>query len=95
MDFEGGHTRDLVTLTQRALRGDNVDKGMLCRAAIRVIDNPPRDEILRDLADHVVQTVFEWARFGGSRLRLKGVIEGYKMAASAIEIDEKLNKLQN
>ena len=95
MDFECDYAQELVMLAQRAIQGDNVDKGMLCRAAIRVIDNPPRDEILRDLADHVVQTVFEWARFGGSRLRLKGVIEGYKMAASAIEIDEKLNKLQN
>jgi hypothetical protein len=55
MDFEGAHTRDLLTLAQRALQGDNIDKGMLCTAAIKVIDNPPRDGILRSLADHVCQ----------------------------------------
>jgi hypothetical protein len=95
MDFEGGHTRDLLTLAQRALQGDKVDKGMLCSAAIRVIDNPPRDGILRSLADHVCQAVFDWACFDGSPARLEGVIEGYRMAANALEIDDKLNKLQH
>ena len=85
MDFEGGHTRDLLTLAQRALQGDNVDKGMLCMAAIRVIDNPPQNDILRSLADHVCQAVFDWACFEGSRARLEGVVESYKMAASALQ----------
>ena len=95
MDFEGEHTRDLLTLAQRALQGDKVDKGMLCTAAIRVIDNPPRDGILRSLSDHVCQAVFDWACFDGSPARLEGVIESYRMAANALEIDDKLNKLQH
>ena len=53
MDFEGGHTRDLMSLAHQALRSNNADKGALCAAAIKVIDNPPRDGILRNLADHV------------------------------------------
>jgi hypothetical protein len=95
MDFEGGHTRDLMTMAQRALQGDNVGKGMLCTAAIRVIDNPPRDGILRSLADHVCQAVFDWACFEGSRARLQGVVESYKTAASALQVDEQLNKLRH
>ncbi len=95
MDFERDYTRELVTLAQRAIQGDNVDKGMLCRAAIRVIDNPPRDEILRGLTDHVCQAVFDWACFSGSRARLEGVIQGYRMAASALDADDKLNRLQH
>jgi hypothetical protein len=95
MDFEGGHTRDLVTLTQRALRGDNVDKGMLCTAAIRVIDHPPRDGILRCLADHVCQAVFDWACFDGSSARLAGVVESYRTAASTLRVEEQLNKLRH
>ncbi len=95
MDFEGEHTRDLLTLAQRALRGDDVDKGMLCTAAIKVIDNPPRDGILRSLADHVCQAVFDWACFDGSPARLQGVVESYKMAASALQVEEQFNKLRH
>lgn len=95
MDFEGGHTRDLLTLARRALQGDSVDKGMLCTAAIKVIDNPPRDGILRSLADHVCQAVFDWACFAGSAARLEGVVESYKTAASALHVDEHLNRLHH
>jgi hypothetical protein len=95
IDFEGVHTRDLMTLARRALRDDNVDKGMLCTAAIRVIDNPPRDGILRSLADHVCQAVFDWACFEGSDARLEGVVESYKTAANALYFDEQLNKLRH
>ena len=95
MDFEGGHTRDLLTLAQRALQGDNVGKGMLCTAAIKVIDNPPRDGILRSLADHVCQAVFDWACFEGSSARLEGVVESYKTAASALHVEVQLNKLRH
>jgi hypothetical protein len=95
MDFEGVHTRALLTMARRALRDDNVDKGMLCTAAIRVIDNPPRDGILRSLADHVCQAVFDWACFEGSPARLEGVVESYKTAASALQVDEHLNRLRH
>jgi hypothetical protein len=95
MDFEGAHTRDLLTLAERALQGENVDKEMLSRAAIRVIDNPPRDGILRSLVDHVCQAVFDWTCFDGSRARLEGVIEGYKMAANALKVDVQLDKLRH
>jgi hypothetical protein len=93
MDFEGGHTRELLTLAKRALRGDDVDKGRLCSAAIRVIDNPPRDGILRSLADHVCQAVFDWACFDGSPARLEGVVESYKTASSALQVEQQLNRL--
>jgi hypothetical protein len=95
MDFEGGYTRDLLTLAKRALQDDNVDKGMLCTAAVRVIDNPPRDGILRSLADHVCQAVFDWACFEGSSARLEGVVESYKNAAGALQVEEQLNKLRH
>jgi hypothetical protein len=95
MDFEGGHTRNLLTLAQRALHGDNVNKGMLCAAAIRVIDDPPRDGILRSLADHVCQAVFDWACFDGSAARLEGVVESYRTASNTLHFEEQLNKLRH
>lgn len=95
MDFEGGHTRNLMTLAQLALQGNNVNKGMLCAAAIRVIDDPPRDGILRSLADHVCQAVFDWACFDGSPARLEGVVASYKTAASALQFEEQLNRLRH
>jgi hypothetical protein len=95
MDFEGRHTRDLLTLAQRALQDDSVNKGMLCAAAIRVIDDPPRDGILRSLADHVCQAVFDWACFDGSPARLEGVVESYKTAASALYFEEQFNQLRH
>lgn len=95
MDFEGEHTRDLLTLAQLALQGDDVSKELLCTAAVRVVDHPPRDGILRSLADHVCQAVFDWTCFDGSRARLEEVIEDYRMAAGALEVDERLNKLRH
>jgi hypothetical protein len=94
MDFEGAHTRNLLNLAQRALRGDDVDKGTLCAAAIKVIDDPPRDGILRSLADHVCQAVFDWACFEGSRARLEGVVDSYRTASSTLQFEERLNKLR-
>lgn len=94
MDFEGDHTRNLMSLAHQALRFDDVDKGALCAAAIRVIDNPPRDGILRSLADHVCQAVFDWACFDGSTARLEGVVNGYQTAAralQALQVEERLN----
>ena len=96
MDFEGGHARDLMSLAHQALRSDIVDKGALCAAAIRVIDNPPRDGILRSLADHVCQSVFDWACFDGPSARLEGVVKGYETAASALlalQEEERYNTL--
>jgi hypothetical protein len=96
MDFEGAHARDLMSLVHRSLHSDDVDKGLLCAAAIKVIDNPPRDGILRSLADHVCQSVFDWACFDGSPLRLEGVVKGYESAASALralQVEERLNAL--
>jgi hypothetical protein len=95
MDFEGWHTRDLMSLAQRALRSDTIDRGTLCTAAIRVIDNPPRDGILRSLADHVCQAVFDWACFDGSAARLAGVVNTYEMAASALQVDERVKNLRH
>ncbi|WIM86772.1 hypothetical protein PT015_18050 [Candidatus Mycobacterium wuenschmannii] len=94
MDFEGDHARELMSLAHHALRSDDADKGMLCTAAIGVIDNPPRDGILRSLADHVCQAVFDWACFDGSTARLAGVVKGYETAAGAVralQIEERLD----
>jgi hypothetical protein len=41
VNFECDFAEELVTLVQRASRADDIDKGMLCRAATRVIHNPP------------------------------------------------------
>jgi hypothetical protein len=95
MDFEGEHTRDLLALARRALQGDSVSKELLCAAAVGVIDNPPRDGVLRSLVDEVCQAVFDWTCFDGPRTRLEAVIEDYQMAASALEVDERLNKLRH
>ena len=98
MDFEGGHTRDLMSLAHQALRSNNADKGALCAAAIKVIDNPPRDGILRNLADHVCQAVFDWACFEGSTARLDGVVKGYETASQALhalQVEERLNTLRH
>lgn len=98
MDFEGAHARDLVSLINRALRSDHADKGLLCTAAIKVIDNPPRDGILRSLADHVCQAVFDWACFDGSSARLQGVVNGYETAAAALkalQVEHALDTLQH
>jgi hypothetical protein len=94
MDFEGDHARELMSLAHHALSSDDVDKGALCAAAIRVLDNPPRDGILRSLADHVCQAVFDWACFDGSTARLGGVVTGYETAARALralQVEERLN----
>jgi hypothetical protein len=98
MDFEGGDARDLMSLAHQALQSDGVDKGALCSAAIKVIDNPPRDGILRSLADHVCQAVFDWACFDGSSARLEGVVQGYETAANALktlQVDGGLDTLQH
>jgi hypothetical protein len=98
MDFEGGHARELVLLAHRALQTDTVDKGALCAAAIRVIDNPPRDGILRSLVDHVCQAVFDWACFDGSSARLEGVVQSYETAANALkalQVEDGLNTLRH
>ena len=97
MDFEGGHTRDLMLLAHQALRCGTVDKGALCSAAIRVVDKPPRDGVLRSLADHVCQAVFDWACFDGSPARLEGVVQAYQTAATALkalQVEDGLNSLQ-
>jgi hypothetical protein len=97
MDFEGDQTRDLMWLAHQALQSDHVDKGTLCAAAIKVIDNPPRDGILRSLADHVCQSIFDWACFDGSTARLEGVVKGYQTAAAALhalQVEDKLNTLR-
>jgi hypothetical protein len=41
VNFKCDFAEELVTLVELASRADNIDKGMLCRAAIRVINNPP------------------------------------------------------
>lgn len=93
MDFEGRHTRDLVTLARSALRDERADRGLLCSAAIKAVDNPPRDGVLRSLAHHVCQAVFDWACFEGSHARLQGVVETYENAANALQVQDRLNAL--
>jgi hypothetical protein len=66
--------------------GRHIDRDALCEAAIAVMDNPPDDSDLATLADHLVQAVFDWAWWGGSRLRLQNAVRGYVMASGA-ELD--------
>ncbi|BBZ44832.1 hypothetical protein [Mycobacterium parmense] len=97
MDFEGDFARELVRLAQLALQSDCVDgvfKGWLCAAAVNAIDNPPRDGILRSLADDVCQAVMDWARFDRSGAVLADAVEAYRLAASALAVDDQLNKLR-
>jgi hypothetical protein len=82
MSFESDSTRDLLMLARAAVRGDNVDPGQLCRAAIAVADSPPEDSDLAWIADHLIDAAFSWARFNGSRLRLETAVRAYTVAAS-------------
>src|SRR5271167_2534576 len=74
VNFKCDFAEELVTLVQRASRADDIDKGMLCRAAIGVIDNPPRHEDLAAIAGHLCQAVFDRAQCGAPRLRLENAI---------------------
>ncbi len=88
MTFEDDSAGDLIMLARGVVRGDNVDRGQLCRAAIAVADSPPQDERLARMADHLIDAAFGWARFNGSRLRLATAVRAYTMAASALAADE-------
>jgi hypothetical protein len=72
-------TSGLIMLVRAAVRGDNVDPHQLCPAAIAVMDNPPADEVLAALLDHVCQTAMDWAEFDGSRQKLGGGVLAYIM----------------
>lgn len=80
MKFEGVNTGDLLMLARGAVRGDYVDSGQLCRAAIAVMDNPPADPILASIADHLVQAVMDYGYFNEPISRLQIVLAGYLMA---------------
>jgi hypothetical protein len=89
-----GNIGDLLMLARGAARGDYVDSGQLCRAAIAVMHNPPADEQLAAIADHLCQAAMDWAYLKGSRLRLTSAVRGYQMAASAIAADEIIYRLR-
>jgi hypothetical protein len=74
-------------LARAVVRGDNVDPGQLCNAAIAVADNPPEDLDLARFADLLIDAAFGWARFNGSRLRLATAVRAYTMAASVLAAD--------
>lgn len=80
-------TTELITLAEAVVRGDNVDPGQLCRAAIEVADNPPEDQDLSRFADLLIDASFGWARFNGSRLRLATAVRAYTLAASLMVAD--------
>jgi hypothetical protein len=88
MTFEGDSIRDLIMLARAVVRGDNVDPGQLCRAAIAVADNPPEDQELARFADLLIDATFGWSRFNGSRLRLATAVRAYTMAASVLAADK-------
>jgi hypothetical protein len=75
-------------LAEAVMRGDNVDAGQLCRAAIAVADNPPEDPDLARFADLLIDASFGWARFNGSRLRLATAVRAYTLAASLLVADK-------
>lgn len=80
-------TTELITLAEAVVRGDNVNPGQLCRAAIAVADNPPEDQDLARFADLLIDASFGWARFNGSRLRLATALRAYTIAASLAVAD--------
>lgn len=80
-------TTELITLAGAVVRGDNVNPGQLCRAAIAVADNPPEDQDLARFADLLIDASFGWARFNGSRLRLATAVRAYTIAASLAVAD--------
>jgi hypothetical protein len=80
-------TTELITLAEAVVRGDNVNPGQLCRAAIAVADNPPEDQDLARFADLLIDASFGWARFNGSRLRLATAVRAYALAASLLLAD--------
>ena len=80
-------TTELVMLAKAVVRGDNVDPGQLCRAAIAVADNPPEDRELARFADLLIDASFGWVRFNGSRLRLATAVRAYAIAASLVAAD--------
>lgn len=75
-------TPELIMLAEAVVRGDEVDPGQLCRAAIDVADHPPEDQELARFADLLIDASFGWARFNGSRLRLATAVRAYTLAAS-------------
>lgn len=89
MITQGDNTRDLIVLARGVVRGDFVDPGQLCQAAIALADNPPEDPDLRWIADHLIDAAFSWARFNGSRLRLATAVRAYTLATSALAGDER------
>jgi hypothetical protein len=80
-------TAELIMLAEAVVRGDNVNPGQLCRAAIAVADNPPEDQDLARFADLLIDASFGWARFNGSRLRLATAVRAYTIAASLAVAD--------
>jgi hypothetical protein len=68
--FEG-NTGDLLMLARAAARGDKVDPGQLCRAAIVVMDNLPADPILASIADDLAQAPMDFAYFNAPISRLQ------------------------
>jgi hypothetical protein len=58
------------------------------------MDNPPADEQLAAIADHLCQAAMDWAYFKASRLHLATAVRGYETAASAIKADEILKRLR-
>lgn len=80
-------TTKLIMLAAAVVRGDNVNPGQLCRAAIAVADNPPEDQDLARFADLLIDASFGWARFNGSRLRLATAVRAYTIAASLAVAD--------
>lgn len=79
--------RALLTGAYAACQGENTDRAALGEAAIAVMENPPEDEQLAALADHLCRKVFDFCRWGAPRLRLQNVARGYVIAALALEAD--------
>jgi hypothetical protein len=90
--FEGKSTEQLLMLARGVARCDYVDKGILCRAAIAIIDNPSKDEQLAAVADHLVQRCCDFTNFGGSRQSVAVAVLSYEMASVAPEVDDILHK---
>lgn len=73
-------------LARAVVRGDSVDPGQLCRAAIVVQDAPPADPIVASVSDYLVQVVMDYAYFWGA---------GFKSADRAGRLSDDCRRYQD
>ncbi len=72
-------------LGRAVVRGDSVDLGQLCLAAIAMQDASPADPIVASVSDYLVQVLMDYAYFGA----------GFKAADRAGQLSAGCRHYQN